>query len=65
VGQITRRDRRWDGAPGDSAISEDGLSHLKGLTGLSKVSFSDTLVADAGLEERRRVLPKTQIVHSP
>ena len=42
-------------------ITDAGLTHLKGLTGLRKLDISETKITDVGLADLKKTLPKTDI----
>jgi Leucine-rich repeat (LRR) protein len=44
-----------------SSLSDDDLSHLKGLTKLSTLDLSNTRVSDAGVNELQQTLPNLRI----
>jgi hypothetical protein len=46
---------------GARAVTDRGLEHLKGLTGLKAVDLRETGVTDAGVEALRRALPRATV----
>ena len=46
---------------GDTAVSDVGLGHLKGLTQLKLVHLSGTKVTAAGMKDLRKALPKADV----
>jgi hypothetical protein len=47
---------------GGSKITDAGLVHLKGLTGLRTLLLTDTRVTDAGVKKFKAALPKCRIL---
>jgi hypothetical protein len=44
-------------------LTDGGLEHLKGLTNLQKMSFSNTGVTDEGVKNLQQALPNCKIEH--
>ena len=48
---------------GCSKITDAGVVHLEGLTGLKWLNFLGTKVTDAGVEKLKAALPECEITH--
>ena len=46
----------------DIQITDAGLVHLKGLTGLQTLNLAGTKVTDAGVAELKKALPNCEII---
>jgi hypothetical protein len=44
-----------------TAVTDGGLIHLKGLTGLQELRLANTNVTDAGVAELHRALPNLSV----
>jgi hypothetical protein len=47
----------------ETAITDAGLAHLRGLTKLQRLSLGGTEVTEAGMNELKRALPGLTIRH--
>ena len=46
---------------GETKITDAGLEHLKGLTGLRELDLVETQITDSGVQQLKQSLPKLTV----
>jgi len=47
----------------NTKVTDAGLEHLEGMTGMTLLTLGDTLVTNTGVEKLQAALPKCKIMH--